>query len=291
MDWFAMLIEPFTFDFMQQALIIALLVSVSAGTLSCLLVLKGWSLMGDAVSHAVLPGIVIAYILGIPVLIGAFISGMVCAISTGYLTDNSRLKEDTVMGVVFSGMFALGLVLFTKIHTNLHLDQVLFGDVLGVSWTDILTTACLTIPAFILVIIKRRDLMVFAFDPQHARVVGLNTRVLHYGLLAVLSLVIVASIEAVGIILVIAVLIAPGAISFQLSKRFENMLWWSIGICIVACISGITLSYHLDSAPAPTIVVILSVIFIFSFLFAPEKGILRKRRPAAVELGTSTNRT
>ncbi|MFK7994768.1 MAG: metal ABC transporter permease [Granulosicoccus sp.] len=290
MDWFAMLIEPFTFDFMQQALIIALLVSVSAGTLSCLLVLKGWSLMGDAVSHAVLPGIVIAYILGIPVLIGAFISGMVCAISTGYLTDNSRLKEDTVMGVVFSGMFALGLVLFTKIHTNLHLDQVLFGDVLGVSWTDILTTACLTIPAFILVIIKRRDLMVFAFDPQHARVVGLNTRVLHYGLLAVLSLVIVASIEAVGIILVIAVLIAPGAISFQLSKRFENMLWWSIGICIVACISGITLSYHLDSAPAPTIVVILSVIFIFSFLFAPEKGILRKRRPAAVELGTSTNR-
>ncbi|MFK8079862.1 MAG: metal ABC transporter permease [Granulosicoccus sp.] len=278
MEFLTRVVEPFTLDFMQQALVIALLVSVSAGALSCLLVLKGWSLMGDAVSHAVLPGIVIAYLLNIPMLIGAFISGMICALSTGYLTDNTRLKEDTVMGVVFSGMFALGIALFTKIHTDLHLDHVLFGDVLGVSWSDIVLTACLTLPAFLIVIVKRRDLMVFAFDPQHARVVGLNTKVLHYGLLATLSLVIVASIEAVGIILVIAVLIAPGAISFQLSKRFENMLWWSIAICIVACVTGITLSYHLDSAPAPTIVVILSVIFILSFLFAPEKGILRKRK-------------
>lgn len=276
MEFLTLLFEPFTLDFMQQALVIALLVSVSAGALSCLLVLKGWSLMGDAISHAVLPGIVVAYLLGIPMLIGAFFSGMVCALTTGYLTDNSRLKEDTIMGVVFSGLFALGIALFTKIHTDLHLDHVLFGDVLGVSWSDILLTACLTIPAFALVIIKRRDLMVFAFDPQHASVVGLNTRVLHYGLLCVLSLVIVASIDAVGIILVIAVLIAPGAISFQLSNRFEHMLWWSILICVVACVTGIMLSYHIDSAPAPTIVVILSVIFIISFLFAPQKGILRQ---------------
>lgn len=277
MQWLNFILEPFTLDFMQQALVISLLVSIAAGALSCLLVLKGWSLMGDAVSHAVLPGIVIAYILNIPMLIGAFISGMVCALSTGYLTANTRLKEDTVMGVVFSGLFALGVALFSKIHTSLHIDHVLFGDVLGVTWSDIALTACLTVPAFLLVIIKRRDLMVFAFDAQHASVVGLNTTLLHYGLLSILSLVIVASIEAVGIILVIAVLIAPGAISFQLSKRFETMLWWSIVICIVACFSGITLSYHLDSAPAPTIVVILSAIFVVSFLFAPEKGILRKR--------------
>lgn len=275
-EFLALMFEPFTLDFMQQALVIALLVSVSAGAISCLLVLKGWSLMGDAISHAVLPGIVIAYLLGIPMLIGAFISGMVCALTTGYLTENSRLKEDTIMGVVFSGLFALGVALFTKLHTDLHLDHVLFGNVLGVSWKDILLTACLTVPAFALVILKRRDLMVFAFDSQHASVVGLNTRVLHYGLLCVLSLVIVASIDAVGIILVIAVLIAPGAISFQLSKRFEHMLWWSIVICVFACFAGIMLSYHIDSAPAPTIVVILSVIFILSFLFAPQKGILRQ---------------
>jgi len=212
------LYEPFTLDFMRQALVISLLVSVSAGALSCLLVLKGWSLMGDAIAHAVLPGIVIAYLLGIPMLIGAFLSGMACALSTGYLTENSRLKEDTVMGVVFSGLFALGIALFTKIHTDLHLDHVLFGDVLGVSWADILLTSCLTLPAFFLLMIKRRDFMVFAFDPQHARVVGLNTFL------------------------------------------------------------GITISYHLDSAPAPTIVVVLSLMFIVSFLFAPEKGLFRNHK-------------
>jgi len=276
MNWLIILFEPFTFDFMQQALIVALLISVSAGVLSCLLVLKGWSLMGDAVSHSVLPGIVLAYVVGLPVLFGAFVMGMVCAISTGYLTQNSRLKEDTVMGVVFSGLFALGVALFTSLETGIHLHQVLFGDMLGVSWGDIGVTAMLTVPAFLLIVIKRRDLLVFAFDPQHARVVGLNTTVLHYGLLAVLSLVIVASIKAVGIILVIAVLIAPGAISYQLSNRFEHMMWWSIVIAVVATVLGITLSYHIDSAPAPTIVVLLSVIFIVVFLFAPQRGLLRK---------------
>lgn len=260
---------------MQQALIIALLVSISASVLSCLLVLKGWSLMGDAVSHAVLPGIIVAYMLNIPMIIGAFVTGMICAVSTGYVTDNSRLKEDTVMGVVFSGLFALGIVLFTKIDTNLDIHDVLFGDMLGVTWADILLTASLTVPAFVLIVVKRRDLLVFAFDPQHAKVIGLNTKLLHYGLLSILSLVIVASIKAVGIILVISVLIAPGAISYLLTKRFEHMMWWSVLIAIVSTFIGITVSYHIDSAPAPTIVVLLSIIFIAVFLFAPHRGILR----------------
>jgi len=277
MNFLTLLFEPFTLDFMQQAMIIALLVSVSAGVLSCLLVLKGWSLMGDAVSHAVLPGIVIAYVLNIPVIIGAFVTGMLCAVSTGYLTDNSRLKEDTVMGIVFSGLFALGVALFTKLDTGLHLHQVLFGDMLGVSWSDILLTASLTVPAFLLVIAKRRDLLVFAFDPQHAKVVGLNTTLLHYGLLAILSLIIVASIKAVGIILVISVLIAPGAISYQLTRQFEHMIWWSIVIAVSSTLVGVVLSYHIDSAPAPTIVVILSLVFILVFLFGPQRGLLRQR--------------
>ncbi len=188
------LIEPFSFDFMLQALAIGLLVAAAAAVLSCLLVLKGWSLMGDAVSHAVLPGIVLAYLAGIPLLFGAFATGMLCAISTGYISSNSRLKEDAVMGIVFSGLFALGVLMFTKIETGLHLDHVLFGDLLGVAWKDVFLTATLTLPAFFLVVAKRRDLLVFAFDPQHAGVVGLNTRVLHYGLLSLLSLVIVGSI-------------------------------------------------------------------------------------------------
>ncbi len=276
MQWLELFTEPYQLEFMRQALVVGLLVSVTAAALSCLLVLKGWSLMGDAVSHAVLPGIVVAYLLGIPLLIGAFVTGMLCAVATGFLTTRSRVKEDTVMGVVFSGLFALGVVMFTKIHTDLHLNHILFGDLLGTIWPDVIQTAGLMLPALVLVIVKRRDLLVFAFDPQHAGIVGLNTTLLHYGLLALLSLVIVASIKAVGIILVISVLIAPGAISFLLTDRFENMMWIAMSLAALATFIGITLSYHIDSAPAPTIVVVLTVIFILVFLFAPKRGLFRK---------------
>jgi len=275
MNW---LLEPFRYEFMQQALVIGVTVAVPAAVLSCLLVLRGWSLMGDAVSHAVLPGIVVAYILGLPMLLGAYVSGMLCAVATGYLTEHSRLKEDTVMGVVFSGMFALGIVLFTYVHTNLHLDHVLFGNLLGVSWTDILQTGVVTVIVLVIFMARRRDILVFAFDPQHAGVIGINTRTMQYGLLALLSLVIVASIKAVGIILVIAVLIAPGAISFLLTDRFERMLLVAIAVSVVSAVLGILSSYYIDSAPAPTIVVLLTVLFIVAFLFAPKRGILRQQK-------------
>lgn len=284
MEW---LLTPLRYEFMQQAVIIGLLVSVPAAVLSCLLVLRGWSLMGDAISHAVLPGIILAYILGIPMLIGAFLSGIACAFATGYLTEHSRLKEDTVMGVVFSGMFALGLVLFSFVHTNVHLDHILFGNILGLSWGDILQTGAITIFVLIVFMIRRRDILVFAFDPQHAGVVGINTRQMQYGLLALLSLVIVSSIKAVGIILVISVLIAPGAISFLLTDRFERMLFVAIAISIACSIIGILGSYYIDSAPAPTIVVLLTLTFVLAFLFAPKRGILRqssKRKEIAITM-------
>jgi len=274
MDW---LVDPLRYPFMQQALVIGLLIAVPAAVLSCLLVLRGWSLMGDAVSHAVLPGIVIAYLVGIPMLIGAFVSGMLCAVATGYLTQHSRLKEDTVMGVVFSGMFALGIVLFTYVDTNLHLDHVLFGNILGVTWMDVMQTGVITLCVLVVFMIKRRDILVFAFDPQHAGVIGINTTLMQYGLLAMLSLVIVASIKAVGIILVIAVLIAPGAISFLLTDQFERMLLVAIAISIVCATFGILGSYYIDSAPAPTIVVLLTLAFIAAFLLAPKRGILRNK--------------
>ena len=274
----ATLLEPFAFDFMQQAFAIGLLVAAASAVLSCLLVLKGWSLMGDAVSHSVLPGIVLAWLVGLPPVLGAFLAGLACAVSTGWLTSHSRLKEDTVMGIVFSGMFALGVFLFIKIETGLHLDHVLFGNLLGVSWRDVGTTALLVVPAFALVVAKRRDLMVFAFDPQHAGVVGLNVRLLHYGLLSVLSLVIVASIDAVGIILVVALLIAPGAVAWLMTDRFETMMLWALATALVSSVLGILVSYHIDSAPAPTIVVLMTAIFVAAFLFAPRRGVFR--RPA-----------
>ena len=270
MEW---LFTPLRYEFMQQALVIGILVAVPAAVLSCLLVLRGWSLMGDAVSHAVLPGIVVAYVIGAPMLLGAFLSGMLCALATGYLTEHSRLKEDTVMGVVFSGMFALGIVLFNYVHTNLHLDQVLFGDLLGIAWKDVIETAVITVFVLVVFLVRRRDILVFAFDPQHAGVIGINVKTMQYGLLALLSLVIVASIKAVGIILVIAVLIAPGAISFLLTDRFETMLWLAVFIASLCAVMGIVASFYLDSAPAPTIVVLLTCVFILAFLFAPKRGI------------------
>lgn len=277
MNW---LFEPFQFEFMVQALVIGLVIAVPSALLSCLLIVKGWSLMGDAVSHAVLPGIVVAHVLKIPIVIGAFAAGMLCAVATGYFSTNSRLKEDTVMGVVFSGMFALGVVMFQQIHTGLHLEHVLFGNILGVNWGDVLQTAIISCLITIFLFIRIKDVKLYAFDQQHAYVIGLNVNLLHYLLLAMLSLVIVAAMKAVGIILVIAILIAPGAIGFLLTKRFETMLIIAVATALSCTTIGIFLSYHIDSAPAPTIVVLMTLVFALTFLLAPNKGVLRVRTVA-----------
>lgn len=259
-------LQPFTLPFMQQAFLIALAVAIPMALLSCLLVLKGWSLMGDAISHAVLPGIVLAYLAKIPLAIGAFGAGMVCALATGFLKENSRVKEDTVMGVVFSGMFALGLVLYVQIETDVHLDHILFGNILGVSWGDVLESTAIGALVTSLVLFNRKDLLLYTFDPQHAKAIGLPVRLLHYGLLAVLSLAIVGALKAVGIIMAIALLIAPGAIAFLLTKRFDTMLTLAVVIAISSALTGVYASFFLDSAPAPTIVLMLTLVFIAVFL-------------------------
>ncbi|WP_052208021.1 metal ABC transporter permease [Croceibacterium mercuriale] len=256
------LLAPFAFPFMQQAFLVGALIAIPAALLSCFVVLKGWSLMGDAVSHAVLPGIVLAYVAGLPLLLGAFVAGLGCALATGVLKDHCRVKEDTLLGVVFSGMFALGIVLFTKVPTNVHLDHILFGDMLGVSGSEIVETAIIALIAGTLLLLKWRDLLLHAFDPQQARAIGLPVRVLHYGLLCVLTLVVIGALRATGIILAVALLIAPGAIAFLLTNRFQRMLAVSVGVAVGASLLGVYLSFFLDSAPAPTIVLILTLIFI-----------------------------
>lgn len=262
------LLLPFSFPFMQQAFIVSLLVAIPMGLLSPFLVLKGWSLMGDAVSHAVLPGVVLAYVAGLPIGLGAFAAGMFCAIGTGYLKENSRIKEDTVMGVLFSGMFGLGLVLYSMIETELHLDHILFGDMLGVGWGDIIEAGAIAAVVAGALAIKWRDLMLHAFDQQHAKAIGLPVRLLHYGLLALLSLSIVGALKSVGIILAIALLIAPGAIGFLVARRFGVMIAISVTVAVVASLLGVYLSFFLDSAPAPTIVLLMSGTFVVAFLRA-----------------------
>ena len=257
---------PFQLPFMQQAFLIALAAALPMGLLSPFLVLKGWSLMGDAISHAVLPGIVLAYIAGLPLALGAFGAGMICALATGYLKENSRVKEDTVMGIVFSGMFGLGIVLYTKIQTEVHLDHILFGDMLGTNWSDIAGAALIAAIAVVSVGLLRRDLLLHAFDPQHAMAIGLPVRFLHYGLLAMLSLTIVGALKAVGIILAIALLIAPGAIAFIVTRRFEQMIVVSMAVAVLCSVVGVYASFFIDSAPAPTIVLLMSIVFIAAFL-------------------------
>ncbi|MBZ3692023.1 metal ABC transporter permease [Phyllobacterium calauticae] len=281
-DLIQLLLQPFSFGFMQQAFVITLLVAIPMGLLSPFLVLKGWSLMGDAISHAVLPGVVLAYIAGIPLAIGAFAAGMICALATGFLKQNSRVKEDTVMGVVFSGMFGLGIVLYTKIQSDVHLDHILFGDMLGVAWRDIAETGVIAAVTLLALGIWRRDLLLHAFDPQHAQAIGLPVKFLHYGLLCILSLTIVGALKAVGIILAVAMLIAPGSIAFLLTKRFERMLLVSALVAVSTSLAGIYLSFFLDSAPAPTIVLLLTASFILAFVFS-RKGTAASAEAQAAE--------
>jgi len=262
---------PFQFAFMNDAFLISFLVAVPMALLSCFVVLKGWSLMGDAISHAVFPGVVIAYILGIPFAVGAFVAGMGSAVATGYLAGNSRIKQDTVMGVVFSGMFAVGLVLFVAIQTDVHLDHILFGDMLGVSGQDMLIAAAVAVVTVAAVAIKWRDLLLHAFDAAQARVLGLPVNLLHYGLLCLISASIVAALAAVGIILAVAMLIAPGAIAFLLTRRFSVMMALALGIAIAASELGVYLSFFIDSAPAPTIVLLLSAAFVAAFIYSAIK--------------------
>ncbi|MBY3516337.1 metal ABC transporter permease [Rhizobium laguerreae] len=262
------LLSPFQFGFMVNALVISVLVAIPMALLSCFLVLKGWSLMGDAISHAVFPGVVIAYIVGIPFAVGAFVAGMFCAIATGFLKDNSRIKQDTVMGIVFSGMFGLGLVLYVKIQSDVHLDHILFGDMLGVSWRDIGQSAVIAAITAVILGVKWKDFLLHAFDPAQARAVGLRINLLHYGLLALISLTIVGALQAVGIILSIAMLIAPGAIAFPLSRKFSTMLLLSVAIAVIGSFVGVYLSFFIDSAPAPTIVLVLAIGFVLAFIHA-----------------------
>lgn len=272
------LLLPFAFPFMQQAFAIALLVAVPMALLSCLLVLKGWSLMGDAISHAILPGVVLAYIAGLPLALGAFGAGMVCALATGYLKEHSRVKEDTVMGVVFSGMFGLGIVLYTKIQTEVHLDHILFGDMLGVTWRDVVESGVIAAVVVGAIVVFRRDLLLHAFDPQHARAIGLPVRLLHYGLLSVLSLTIVGALKAVGIIIAIAMLIAPGAIAFLLVRRFGHMLLTAVAVAAAASFLGVYFSFFIDSAPAPTIVLLMSLTFVAAYFVSRRRIAKAERR-------------
>jgi len=254
-------LDPFKFKFMLNAFLVAIIISIPTAILSCYLVLKGWSLMGDAISHAVLPGIVLAYIFKIPLIVGAFAAGLFCSLASSFISENSRIKKDTVLGVVFSGMFGVGLVLITKVSTNLHLDHILFGNILGITQENIILTISISIFVSFFLFIKRKDLMLFAFDEIQSNVLGISNKLLNFFLISLTSITVVATLSSVGIILSIGLLITPGAIVFLLTKKFDSMIILSILITSLSAFFGVYISFFLDSSPAPTIILILSCIF------------------------------
>jgi len=276
-----LLLEPLSHAFMLKALLISALVGGVCGLLSCYMTLKGWALMGDAVSHAVLPGVVLAYALGLPFSLGAFVFGVGSVATIGFVKQKSRIKEDTVIGLVFTGFFALGLVLVSKTRSNIDLTHILFGNVLGISSADILQTVVISSVVIALLTLFRRDLLLFCFDPTHARSIGIHTGALHYLLLSVLSLAAVAGLQTVGIILVVAMLVTPGATAYLLTDRFDRMTWLAIGSSVLSSLLGVYVSYWTDSSTAGRIILVQTGLFLLAFLLAPRHGVLRQGNPQA----------
>ena len=274
-QWF---VAPLQYEFMMKAVLVSALVGLVCSTLSCYMILKGWALMGDAVSHAVLPGVVIAYVLNIPLAIGAFVFGVGSVIAIGFIKAKTRIKEDTVIGLVFTGFFALGLVLVSKIVSTVDLTHILFGNVLGISDADIMQTMVISVITLVTIAILRKDLILFCFDSTHARSIGLNIDFLYYVLLSLLSLTAVAGLQTVGIILVVAMLVTPGATAYLLSDRFDHMMLIAMASGVFSSVVGTYISYHIDGSTGGCIVVLQTLLFVTAMIFAPKHGLLVRSR-------------
>ena len=267
MDILELITEPLQYAFMYKAVMVSVVVGIACAILSCFLVLKGWSLLGDAISHAVLPGVVIAYMLGIPFGLGAFVFAMLSVVMIGYIKNNTKIKEDAVMGIVFTTMFALGLVLISKIISSVDLTHVLFGEVLGISDESAWYTISILAIVSIIALIFRRTFLAFAFDPTHAQSVGLPITIIHYAFLSLLAITITGSIQTVGIILVIAMLITPGSTAFLLTKDFPTMLQIAIAVSVISSLVGAYASYYFNISTGGTIVLFQGLVFLAIFTY------------------------
>jgi manganese transport system permease protein len=261
---------------MVRALAVAVVAAVVCAVLSCWLVLIGWSLMGDAVSHAVLPGVVLAYVVGAPFAIGALIFGLIAVALIGLIRNTSSVKEDAAIGIVFTTLFAFGLVLISVTPSQTDLNHIIFGNLLGVSSSDLLQVAILGALALSILLIKRRDLTLFAFDPVHANAIGLSPKRLGALLLGVLALTSVVALQAVGVVLVVAMLIIPGATAYLLTDKFSRMLVIAPVVSAVCAIAGIYVSYYLDTASGGMVVMTQGIVFALVYLFSPSQGVIAK---------------
>ena len=279
-----LLAEPLSYTFMLRALSVTILAAVLCAVLSCWLVLIGWSLMGDAVSHAVLPGVVLAYIVGAPFALGALIFGFLAVTLIGAVRDTSKLKEDAAIGIVFSTLLAFGLVLISITPSQVDLNHIIFGNLLGVSTADLWQVLILGAVTLAILLLKRKDFTLYAFDATHAHALGMNPKLLGAMLLGLLAMTAVVALQAVGVILVVAMLIIPGATAYLLTDKFKRMLLISPAIAALAGVIGVYISYYLDASTGGMVVLTQGLIFTVVYLFSPRQGLLasklaaRKRR-------------
>ena len=279
-EWIATLMElliPFQYDYMLKAMWVSALIGGVCGLLSCFVTLKGWSLMGDALSHAVVPGVTIAYMLGAPFALGAFISGLLAAAGMGFVKTRTSLREDAVIGVVFTSFFALGVLLISLYPAGISLRTIVFGNILGISDPDVVQVAIISAMTLLVLALKWKDLVLFCFDPNQVRTLGLNPMVLHFILLTLLAATAVASMQTVGACLVVATLVTPGATAYLLTDRFSRMLGIAGGIGVGTSFFGAYISYFLNGSTGGCIVVFQTLLFLSALVFGPKHGMLASR--------------
>lgn len=272
------LITPFQYDYMLRAIWVSALVGGVCGFLSSFVTLKGWSLMGDALSHAVVPGVSLAYILGLPFAFGAFVAGLLAAATMAFIRARSRIREDATIGIVFTAYFAAGLLLISLFPARVDLKTIILGNILGISDPDIKQVIVISIITLVVISLKWRDLMLYCFDPNQARTIGLRTAVLHVTLLSLLAATAVAALQAVGACLVVAMLVTPGATAYLLTDRFGRMLMISASMGVATSLLGAYASYYFNGATGGCIVTLQTLVFIAAFLFAPKHGMLAAKR-------------
>ncbi|WP_318373567.1 iron/manganese ABC transporter permease subunit SitC [Enterobacter sp.] len=277
MNW---VLEPFGYEYMLNAMWVSALVGGVCAFLSCYLMLKGWSLIGDALSHSIVPGVAGAYMLGLPFSLGAFLSGGLAAGAMLFLNQRSRLKEDAIIGLIFSSFFGIGLFMVSLNPTSVNIQTIVLGNILAIAPEDVIQLAIIGIVSLVILFLKWKDLMVTFFDENHARSIGLNPARLKLLFFTLLSVSTVAALQTVGAFLVICLVVTPGATAWLLTDRFPRLLAIAVAIGSITSFLGAWVSYYLDGATGGIIVVAQTLLFLLAFVFAPKHGLLANRRRA-----------
>ncbi|MCO6391710.1 iron chelate uptake ABC transporter family permease subunit [Aliihoeflea aestuarii] len=279
------LIEPFTYDYIFNAMWVSALVGATCAFLSAYLMLKGWSLIGDALSHSIVPGVAGAYMLGLPFAAGAFLSGGLAAAAMLFLSAQTKLRQDAVIGLIFTSFFGLGLFMISLSPVSVNIQTIVLGNILAITPADTLQLVLISGISLIILIAKWRDLMVVFFDENHARSIGLRPNVLKVVFFTLLAASTVAALQTVGAFLVIAMVVTPGATAYLLTDRFPRLIVISVAIGALTSLIGAYSSFHLDGATGGVIVVLQTLVFLAAFLFAPKHGLIASRRLARATAG------